>query len=292
MVTIQPFQYEKTTAFKERVQIANKVNEIISLFNELDIESKINEFNEEIVIINRKIAEIDSKIVEVNNAVNTVEGYNGRLTTVETLSSDNKNRLDNLTPRVTSTENKNVEQDNKINALENESMLIKGLKSFLSPNAGGYIMSGKVPDSITVNNYARLFRIRSFSQQDLTIYATTSNNQLGYIHIILAGSDQYDRSYLINTFGTFLSIPNPFLVRVGVSGFNELWIKKTSAFGFLKLVITHSTTSLEGVEFLGDDTGLSEVPTIGNAHPITGEIITGSTPFNYKIVNVTENNIN
>lgn len=83
MVTIQPFQYEKTTAFKERVQIANKVNEIINLFNELDIESKINEFNEEIVIINGKIAEIDSKIVEVNNAVNTVEGYDTRLTNVE-----------------------------------------------------------------------------------------------------------------------------------------------------------------------------------------------------------------
>ena len=34
--------------------IENKVNEIISLFNELDIESKINIFNEEIAIINTR----------------------------------------------------------------------------------------------------------------------------------------------------------------------------------------------------------------------------------------------
>lgn len=34
MVTIQPFEYEKITAFKERVQIANKVNEIIDYLNE------------------------------------------------------------------------------------------------------------------------------------------------------------------------------------------------------------------------------------------------------------------
>lgn len=93
MVTIQPFEYEKTTAFKERVQIANKVNEIISLFNELDIESKINIFNEEIAIINTKITEINNAINEVNTAVNTVEGYNTRLTNVENESSSNTAKI-------------------------------------------------------------------------------------------------------------------------------------------------------------------------------------------------------
>lgn len=96
MVTIQPFEYEKTTAFKERVQIANKVNEIINLFNELDIESKINVFNEEIVIINGKITEINNALNEVNTAVNTVEGYNTRLTSVENESISLDARLDNL----------------------------------------------------------------------------------------------------------------------------------------------------------------------------------------------------
>lgn len=115
MVTIQPFQYEKTTAFKERVQIANKVNEIINLFNELDIESKINEFNEEIVIINGKIAEIDSKIVEVNNAVNTVEGYNTRLTSVENESISLDARLDNIEPVVSN-------DTAKIGVLENKDL--------------------------------------------------------------------------------------------------------------------------------------------------------------------------
>lgn len=117
MVIIQPFEYEKTTAFKERVQIANKVNEIIDLFNELDIESKINIFNEEIEIINGKIAEIDSKIVEVDNAVAVVEGYNTRLTSVENESVSLDARLDNLEPRVTATENKNNEQDTQISSI-------------------------------------------------------------------------------------------------------------------------------------------------------------------------------
>lgn len=102
MVTIQPFQYEKTTAFKERVQIANKVNEIINLFNELDIESKINEFNQEIIIINGKITEINNALNEVNTAVNTVEGYNTRLTSVENESISLDARLDNIEPVISS----------------------------------------------------------------------------------------------------------------------------------------------------------------------------------------------
>lgn len=108
MVTIQPFQYEKTTAFKERVQIANKVNEIINLFNELDIEGKINVFNEEIAIINGKITEINNALNEVNAAVNTVEGYNNRLVTVENKNTEQDSKI-------TAIENKNSEQDTKIN---------------------------------------------------------------------------------------------------------------------------------------------------------------------------------
>lgn len=115
MVIIQPFQYEKTTAFKERVQIANKVNEIINLFNELDIESKINIFNEEIVIINTKITEINNALNEVNSAVNTVEGYNTRLTSVENESISLDARLDNIEPVVSS-------NTAKIGVLENKDL--------------------------------------------------------------------------------------------------------------------------------------------------------------------------
>lgn len=113
MVTIQPFQYEKTTAFKERVQIANKVNEIISLFNELDIESKINVFNEEIAIINTKITEINNALNEVNSAVNTVESYNTRLTSVENESISLDARLDNIESVISS-------NTAKIGVLENK----------------------------------------------------------------------------------------------------------------------------------------------------------------------------
>lgn len=120
MVTIQPFEYEKTTAFKERVQIANKVNEIINLFNELDIESKINEFNQEIVIINGKITEINNALNEVNSAVNTVEGYNTRLTSVENESSSNTAKIGVL-------ENKDLE-----NVKLSGNQTIENIKTFTS----------------------------------------------------------------------------------------------------------------------------------------------------------------
>lgn len=41
MTTIQPFQYVKATAFKERVDIINKTNEIIGVVNELSQYSNI-----------------------------------------------------------------------------------------------------------------------------------------------------------------------------------------------------------------------------------------------------------
>ena len=101
MITIQPFQYEKTTAFKERVQIANKVNELISLFNELAIGSKITEIN--------------NALNEVNSAVTTVEGYNTRLTSVENDSISLDARLDNIEPVVSS-------NTAKIGVLENKDL--------------------------------------------------------------------------------------------------------------------------------------------------------------------------
>ena len=132
MVTIQPFEYEKTTAFKERVQIANKVNEIINLFNELDIESKINIFNEEIAIINTKITEINNAINEVNTAVNTVEGYNTRLTSVENESISLDARLDNIEPVVSS-------NTAKIRVLENNELQNVKLNVDQSINSTKYI---------------------------------------------------------------------------------------------------------------------------------------------------------
>lgn len=140
MVTIQPFEYEKTTAFKERVQIANKVNELIGLFNELDIESKINIFNEEIAIINTKITEINKALNDVNNAVNTVEGYNTRLTSVENESISLDARLDNIEPVVSS-------NTAKIGVLENkdlENMKLSGNQTI--EDIKTYVKSPIVPN--------------------------------------------------------------------------------------------------------------------------------------------------
>ena len=118
MVTIEPFFYQKTTAFKERMELVSKLNEIITIFNEVDIEGKIDIFNEEIEVIDGKLAQVDNALIEVNDAVETVEGYDGRLTTVETLSASNKTRLDNLTPRVTANETLSASNKTRLDSLE------------------------------------------------------------------------------------------------------------------------------------------------------------------------------
>lgn len=86
MVIIQPFEYEKTTAFKERVQIANKVNEIINLFNELDIER----YNNRLVAVENKNNEQDSQITTINNNISSLNNSVIKTSGDQTKSGDLK----------------------------------------------------------------------------------------------------------------------------------------------------------------------------------------------------------
>lgn len=183
MVTIQPFEYEKTTAFKERVQIANKVNEIINLFNELDIESKINVFNEEIVIINGKITEINNALNEVNTAVNTVEGYNTRLTSVENKNTEQDSKIAVI-------ENKNTEQDTKIdkntldlNNIKNQSFDFESGKKTFKSNSHTDILgkyTNKTVSCLTGGKWIRVYYNDTSNTNQvllLTVNGQKGNNQ-------------------------------------------------------------------------------------------------------------------
>lgn len=129
MVRVEPFVYQKTTAFKERVELANKLNEIIKIFNDVDIESKINEFNNQIEIINGKITQIDNALEEVNNAVQTVEGYNNRLTDVENESVSLDTRLNNIEPIVSNNTTKINLNESEINRILNGTVNFSGTKT-------------------------------------------------------------------------------------------------------------------------------------------------------------------
>ena len=82
--TIEPFQFIRSTAFSERVQLANKLNEVIDALNQIgsvdDLQSQIDAINSEISEIQTAIGNTDTSLAELENQVNAlVSQVNGLL---------------------------------------------------------------------------------------------------------------------------------------------------------------------------------------------------------------------
>lgn len=82
--TIEPFQFIRSTAFSERVQLANKLNEVIDALNQIgtidDLQTQIDAINSEISEIQSTLADTDSDVSNLTNQVNTlVSEVNGLL---------------------------------------------------------------------------------------------------------------------------------------------------------------------------------------------------------------------
>ena len=74
--TIQPFTYQASTAFQERVQLANKLNEVIDALNNLgdlpDLENQITELTAKVTELEDSIGNTDTSLAELENQVNTI----------------------------------------------------------------------------------------------------------------------------------------------------------------------------------------------------------------------------
>ena len=74
--TIEPFQFIRSTAFSERVQLANKLNEVIDALNKVgsvdDLQTQIDAINSEISEIQTSIGNTDTSLAELENQVNTI----------------------------------------------------------------------------------------------------------------------------------------------------------------------------------------------------------------------------
>lgn len=84
---IQPFQFIRGTAFSERVQLANKVNEIIDGINSIgeipELQAEIDTINATITQIQADIANTDTEISGIQSQVNTlIQEVNGLLSEV------------------------------------------------------------------------------------------------------------------------------------------------------------------------------------------------------------------
>ena len=75
MVIIEPFVYQKTTAFKERVQIISKLNEIINVFNDArldDFAQYVTETNERLDNFAQTISQYYTK-EEIDELINNID---------------------------------------------------------------------------------------------------------------------------------------------------------------------------------------------------------------------------
>ena len=121
--TIEPFQFIRSTAFSERVQLANKLNEVIDALNQIgsidDLQTQIDAINSEISEIQTAIGNTDTSLAELENQVNAlisevnttikqsisaleseVDGIDTRLTTAEDTISEHGTEIDGLLKEV------------------------------------------------------------------------------------------------------------------------------------------------------------------------------------------------
>ena len=121
--TIQPFTYQASTAFQERVQLADKLNEVIDALNSLgdlpDLESQITELTTKVSELEESIGSTDTSLAELENQLNSlisevnttikqsisaleseVDGIDARLKTAEDTLSEHGTEIDGLLKEV------------------------------------------------------------------------------------------------------------------------------------------------------------------------------------------------
>lgn len=121
--TIEPFQFIRSTAFSERVQLGNKLNEVIDALNAIgdlpDLESQITELTSKVSELEESIGSTDTSLAELENQVNAlisevntaikqsisaleseVDGIDTRLTTAEGTISEHGTEIDGLLKEV------------------------------------------------------------------------------------------------------------------------------------------------------------------------------------------------
>ena len=120
--TIEPFTFQASTAFKERVQIADKLNEVIDAINQI---GDIEDFQQEIDSINATITQIQTQIGDQSTEISTLTGQ------INTLISN----VNSLTTRVSSAETDIGAIEHNVSAIQTDiqgiDTEIKGLQGEL-----------------------------------------------------------------------------------------------------------------------------------------------------------------
>ena len=132
--TIEPFQFIRSTAFSERVQLANKLNEVIDALNQIgsvdDLQSQIDAINSEISEIQTAIGNTGTSLAELENQVNALISEVN--TTIEQSISALESEVDGIDTRLKTAEGTISEHGTEIDGLLKE--VIDGVVMTSSPH--------------------------------------------------------------------------------------------------------------------------------------------------------------
>lgn len=130
---IQPFTFIRSTAFSERVQLANKINEIIDGINQIgdipELEAEIDTLKQSVASLQESIGSTDTNLATVetnlNKAISDLNALTVRVSTLETTVTgqtsdiaENTSEITGLKARMSTAENGIEANKNDIDSLE------------------------------------------------------------------------------------------------------------------------------------------------------------------------------
>ena len=249
------------------------------------------EVDETVTTVAQAVQTANQASASAQQSATTVATYDTRLTAVESETTGLDSDLGAVTLRVTTAEGQIVTIEGRVTALETAdgqnvkinsindyavgltgNQDVNGLKNMLVPIHGGYMLFNQNLGTFADGEYVRIYRGLSFAQTRLMIYGTQANNGLGVVDIMVGGSNNYDRSYMITLRGVFEQGVK--FLAIQMADHTELWMKKTPTIGYVQVIVTHSLRDFDKTNVVAG-TGMTEAPVIGDTNPITSEPITG-----------------
>ena len=227
MVRVEPFIYQKITAFKERVQMVNKINEIIESLNGVFDESQVKEYVTNELLNYYTKSEVDEAIADIDFTPYATKDYvYNAIADIDFTTYATKDYVDDaiedidFTPYAT-----NVRVDNEVETLDDKIDTKQDLISVTNP--------------IKLSNNNIGFENLKFSSrtvdkwyQDVGL-GSTGTGTLNTDVLLIIMYDNYNRVFAYLPKGTPVK-NNSFITFYGTSGIIELGfpsIFTSSAYG-------------------------------------------------------------
>ena len=203
---IQPFEFIRGTAFSERVQLANKVNEIIDGINSIgeipDIQAQIDAINSEISEIQTAIGNSDTSLADLENQVNALISEVN--TTIKQAISALESEVDGIDTRLATAEGTISEHGTEIDGLLKE--VIDGVAMMSSPHGSIQVQINHEDGS---NDISAPIDIGLVEQGGIVLQSGTTDRSFKLIVTLTDGTSWQTNDFVIpEGGGTDVSVTN------------------------------------------------------------------------------------